>query len=68
MVDRLARRLENEPNDLDGWMRLANAYVVLGNRDEAMAAYQQAVSLAETLPNSDPRKAAATQGLESLRD
>jgi cytochrome c-type biogenesis protein CcmH len=29
MVERLASRLEDEPDDLDGWMRLANAYSVL---------------------------------------
>lgn len=68
MVDRLATRLEDEPNDLDGWLRLANAYSVLGNQEEAVTAFETAVRLADALPDSDPRKAAATQGLQSLRD
>lgn len=68
MVDRLATRLENEPNNLDGWLRLANAYSVLGNQEEAVTAFETAVRLADALPDSDPRKAAATQGLQSLRD
>lgn len=68
MVDRLATRLEDEPDDLDGWIRLANAYGVLGNRDGAVTAYEQAVRLAEALPDSDPRKLVALQGLRSLRD
>ncbi len=68
MVDRLATRLEDEPDDLDGWLRLANAYTVLGRQAEAVTAYETAVSLADALPDTDPRKAAAEQGLASLRD
>lgn len=68
MVDRLATRLEDEPDDLDGWLRLANAYTVLGQQDEAVTAYETAVTLADALPDTDPRKAAAEQGLASLRD
>lgn len=68
MVDRLATRLEDEPDDLDGWLRLANAYTVLGRQDEAVTAYETAVTLADALPDTDPRKAAAEQGLASLRD
>lgn len=68
MVDRLATRLEDEPDDLDGWLRLANAYTVLGRQDEAITAYETAVTLADALPDTDPRKAVAEQGLASLRD
>ncbi|WP_375280871.1 c-type cytochrome biogenesis protein CcmI [Pseudooctadecabacter sp.] len=68
MVDRLATRLEDEPDDLDGWLRLANAYTVLGRQDEAVTAYETAVTLADALPDTDPRKVAAEQGLASLRD
>lgn len=68
MVDRLANRLEDEPDDLDGWLRLANAYTVLGRQAEAVTAYETAVTLADALPDTDPRKAAAEQGLASLRD
>ncbi|RED51563.1 c-type cytochrome biogenesis protein CcmI [Aestuariispira insulae] len=39
MVDRLAARLEENPDDLEGWRRLARAYQVLGRREAALAAY-----------------------------
>jgi cytochrome c-type biogenesis protein CcmH len=42
MVAGLAARLEADANDLDGWLRLINAYVVLGRRDEAAAALVKA--------------------------
>ena len=35
MVDRLATRLEQEPDDLAGWQRLARAYEVLGEAEKA---------------------------------
>ena len=41
MVDRLATRLESEPDDLEGWRRLANAYRVLGEDARAAAAEQR---------------------------
>jgi len=48
MVAKLAERLEAEPDDLDGWLRLAKAYSVLGKRDDARAAWAKAASLAPT--------------------
>ena len=38
MVARLAARLKEEGGDLDGWLRLIRAYMVLGERDKASAA------------------------------
>ncbi|MCR6734790.1 MAG: c-type cytochrome biogenesis protein CcmI [Afipia sp.] len=38
MVDRLATRLKDNGNDVDGWLRLVRAYMVLGERDKAQAA------------------------------
>ena len=38
MVDRLAARLEENAQDLEGWMRLARAYKVLGREDDARLA------------------------------
>jgi cytochrome c-type biogenesis protein CcmH len=35
MVERLADRLHTDGNDVDGWLRLVRAYVVLGDRDKA---------------------------------
>lgn len=42
MVERLADRLAEDGKDLDGWLRLARAYVVLGEPDRARAALSQA--------------------------
>ena len=55
MVDRLAARLEEEPDDLDGWLRLANAYRVLGDDDAARDALVQAEPL---LPETGPERQA----------
>ena len=38
MVQRLADRLKENPNDLAGWRRLANAYRVLGESEKAKQA------------------------------
>lgn len=46
MVARLAERLAANPNDVEGWMRLARSYDVLDRRDEARGAYAKAAALA----------------------
>ncbi len=38
MVQRLADRLHSDGSDVDGWLRLVRAYVVLGDRDKAKIA------------------------------
>jgi cytochrome c-type biogenesis protein CcmH len=38
MVARLAERLKQEGSDVDGWLRLLRAYMVLGEPDKARAA------------------------------
>jgi cytochrome c-type biogenesis protein CcmH len=67
MVDGLAQRLEDEPEDIDGWLRLARAYAVLGERAEAIDALERAEPLVADLPADDPRRQAVEQGLQSLR-
>jgi cytochrome c-type biogenesis protein CcmH len=42
MVDGLARRLERDGKDLAGWVRLVNAYAVLGRDGDARAALANA--------------------------
>lgn len=51
MVDRLAARLETQPNDLQGWLRLARAYEVLQEQQKAGAAYDRAAALAPGDPS-----------------
>lgn len=42
MVARLATRLEENPQDIEGWLRLARAYKVLGRDDDARLAIVKA--------------------------
>ena len=51
MVERLAARLEDDPDDLEGWMMLARSYTVLGELDKVREAMDNAVKLAPD--NSD---------------
>ncbi len=55
MVARLAARMEATPEDIDGWMRLGNAYRVLGEIEEARAAYLSAKALLDGRTD-DPRR------------
>ena len=43
MVAGLAERLESEPDDVEGWLRLIRSYVVLGRTDDAAAAARAAL-------------------------
>ncbi|HEX2526399.1 MAG TPA: c-type cytochrome biogenesis protein CcmI [Geminicoccus sp.] len=45
MVDGLDARLQDDPNDLEGWLRLGRARMVLGEKDRAAAAFEQASRL-----------------------
>lgn len=38
MVTRLAERLQRDGSDIEGWQRLVRSYMVLGDRDKALAA------------------------------
>lgn len=67
MVDRLATRLESEPDDLDGWMKLGNAYKVLNDRQRAIEAYGRARELLDAAPQDDPRRQTVEKALWDLR-
>lgn len=45
MVERLAEKLQANPNDGGGWLMLARSYGVLGRYPESAAAYSRAVTL-----------------------
>lgn len=47
MVERLAQRLKENPNDADGWRMLARSYEVLGETDKAKEALAKADALAK---------------------
>ena len=45
MIDKLATKLKANPNDADGWLKLANAYGVQGKLDLASDAFDHAAAL-----------------------
>jgi cytochrome c-type biogenesis protein CcmH len=45
MVGKLAERLQQNPDDADGWTRLGRAYLVLDKPDKAVDAYAHAAKL-----------------------
>ena len=58
MVQRLADRMEQNPKDVDGWLRLGRAYAVLGEQQKSLDAYRRA---SEADPaRDDARQAYAT--------
>ena len=50
MVAKIADDMKQHPDDLEGWLRLGRSYAVLGQADEAAAAFAQA----EKLKPNDP--------------
>lgn len=46
MIDKLAARLAENPDDLEGWKRLAHSYDVLGEKKKAVTAWSKAAALA----------------------
>jgi cytochrome c-type biogenesis protein CcmH len=51
MIVQLAAKLQAEPNDLDGWLRIARAYTVQGENGKAADAYDQAAKLKPSDPS-----------------
>ncbi|MCE9659145.1 MAG: tetratricopeptide repeat protein [Burkholderiales bacterium] len=45
MVDKLAARMKERPDDAEGWVMLARSYTVLGRFAEALPAYARATEL-----------------------
>ena len=62
MVDSLAARLEEDPDDAAGWLQLARARAVLGEGEAAREALARATALAAARPD-DPALREAVEGL-----
>jgi cytochrome c-type biogenesis protein CcmH len=45
MVDKLAARMKERPDDADGWAMLGRSYMALGRHDDAVKAYATALKL-----------------------
>ena len=52
MVAGLAQKLETNPNDLEGWLRLLRAYVVLGDQTEAINSFGKAKAAFASQPDA----------------
>ena len=63
MVDRLATRLKTNGDDVEGWLRLVRAYLVMGERDKAISALADA---RQAVGNDADRLRQLNEGLKSL--
>ena len=63
MVDRLASRLKQDGGDVEGWLRLVRAYMVMGDRDKAKSAQTEA---REAVANDTERLRQLNEGLKNL--
>jgi cytochrome c-type biogenesis protein CcmH len=63
MVDRLATRLKQNSDDVDGWLRLVRAYMVMGDREKAKGALSDA---RQAVANDAGRLRQLNEGLKNL--
>jgi cytochrome c-type biogenesis protein CcmH len=63
MVDRLATRLRQNGDDVEGWLRLVRAYMVMGDRDKAASAVTDA---RQAVANDAERLRQLNDGLKNL--
>lgn len=63
MVDRLANRLKQNGDDVEGWLRLVRAYMVMGDRDKAKDALSDA---RQAVANDTERLRQLNEGLKNL--
>jgi cytochrome c-type biogenesis protein CcmH len=63
MVDRLASRLKQDGGDVEGWLRLVRAYMVMGDRDKAKSALMDA---RQAVANDAERLRQLNEGLKNL--
>jgi cytochrome c-type biogenesis protein CcmH len=63
MVDRLATRLKQNGDDVEGWLRLVRAYMVMGDREKARNAQSDA---RQAVANDADRLRELNEGLKKL--
>lgn len=63
MVERLATRLKQNGDDVEGWLRLVRAYLVMGDRDKAKGASTDA---RQAVANDGERLRQLNEGLKTL--
>jgi cytochrome c-type biogenesis protein CcmH len=55
MVDSLAARLEQSPNDVEGWIKLIRSRKILGENDAAEGALHRALDIFKSAPQEKER-------------
>lgn len=63
IVERLATRLKQNGDDVEGWLRLVRAYLVMGDRDKAVGA---SVDARQAVANDAARLRQLDEGLKTL--
>ena len=63
MVARLSERLKQDGSDVDGWLRLVRAYMVMGDQDKAKSALTDA---RQAVANDAERLRQLNEGLKNL--
>jgi cytochrome c-type biogenesis protein CcmH len=63
MVDRLATRLKQNGHDVEGWLRLVRAYMVMGERDKAASAL---IDARQAVANDSERLRQLNEGAKNL--
>jgi cytochrome c-type biogenesis protein CcmH len=63
MVERLATRLKQNGDDVEGWLRLVRAYMVMGDQDKAKGALTEA---RQAMANDPERLRQLNEGLKNL--
>ena len=64
MVERLAARMKETPQDVRGWTMLGRSYLMLGRYLESVQAYERALALAPTDPDVLTSLAAAVRAAD----
>jgi len=67
MVDRLAARLEETPNDVEGWIKLIRSRKILGENDAAEEAFHRALDIFKGAPQEQEKIVTVGHGLGLLQ-
>ena len=67
LVDRLAARLEETPNDVEGWIKLIRSRKILGENDAAEEAFHRALDIFKGAPQEQEKIVTVGHGLGLLQ-
>jgi cytochrome c-type biogenesis protein CcmH len=67
MVDGLAARLEQSPNDVEGWIKLIRSRKILGENDAAAEALHRALDIFKSAPQEEEKIVTVGHGMGLLQ-